>query len=334
MNILVTGGAGYIGSHTCVTLLEAGYKVIVADNLSNSRIESINRVKEITGKDIIFYPIDVTDISKVEEIFKNHALSGVIHFAGFKAVGESVNKPLQYYYNNILSTIVLTETCLKYGVKKFVFSSSATVYGNNKVPFVESMELMPTTNPYGETKVISERILKDVAKANPDFSVSLLRYFNPIGAHESGLIGEVPNGIPNNLMPYITQVAKGKLKKLFIYGDDYPTMDGTGVRDYIHVMDLAEGHVAALEKLSPGVHIYNLGTGKGTSVLQLKDAFERVNGVKIPYEIVGRRPGDIAECYADVTKAEKELGWKAKRSIEDMVRDAWNFEKNNDMNQL
>jgi UDP-glucose 4-epimerase len=201
MNILVSGGAGYIGSHTCVTLLEAGYKVIVADNLSNSRIESINRVKEITGKDIIFYPIDVTDISKVEEIFKNHALSGVTHFAGFKAVGESVNKPLQYYYNNILSTIVLTETCLKYGVKKFVFSSSATVYGNNKVPFVESMELMPTTNPYGETKVISERILKDVAKANPDFSVSLLRYFNPIGAHESGLIGEVPNGIPNNLMP-------------------------------------------------------------------------------------------------------------------------------------
>lgn len=327
MNILVTGGAGYIGSHTCVTLLEAGYKVIVADNLSNSRIESINRVKEITGKDIIFYPIDVTDISKVEEIFKNHALSGVIHFAGFKAVGESVNKPLQYYYNNILSTIVLTETCLKYGVKKFVFSSSATVYGNNKVPFVESMELMPTTNPYGETKVISERILKDVAKANPDFSVSLLRYFNPIGAHESGLIGEVPNGIPNNLMPYITQVAKGKLKKLFIYGDDYPTVDGTGVRDYIHVMDLAEGHVAALEKLGPGVHIYNLGTGQGTSVLQLKEAFERVNGIKIPYEIAERRPGDIAECYADVSKAEKELGWKARRSLEDMVRDAWRFEK-------
>ena len=327
MNILVSGGAGYIGSHTCVTLLEAGYKVIVADNLSNSRIESINRVKEITGKDIIFYPIDVTDISKVEEIFKNHALSGVIHFAGFKAVGESVNKPLQYYYNNILSTIVLTETCLKYGVKKFVFSSSATVYGNNKVPFVESMELMPTTNPYGETKVISERILKDVAKANPDFSVSLLRYFNPIGAHESGLIGEVPNGIPNNLMPYITQVAKGKLKKLFIYGDDYPTVDGTGVRDYIHVMDLAEGHVAALEKLSPGVHIYNLGTGQGTSVLQLKEAFERVNGIKIPYEIAERRPGDIAECYADVSKAEKELGWKARRSLEDMVRDAWRFEK-------
>ena len=227
-----------------------------------------------------------------------------------------------------MSTIVLSEACLKYGVNKFVFSSSATVYGDNKVPFVESMELKPTTNPYGETKVISERILRDVAKVNTDFSVSLLRYFNPIGAHESGLIGEMPSGIPNNLMPYITQVAKGKLEKLFIYGDDYPTMDGTGVRDYIHVMDLAEGHVAALEKLSPGVHIYNLGTGKGTSVLQLKDAFERVNGVKIPYEIVGRRPGDIAECYADVTKAEKELGWKAKRSIEDMVRDAWNFEKN------
>ena len=328
MNILVTGGAGYIGSHTCVALLEAGYNVIVADNLANSRNESIYRVKEITGKDLIFYQMDVTNKTKVEEVFKSHSLDGVIHFAGFKAVGESVSKPLKYYYNNIVSTMVLTETCLEYEVTKFIFSSSATVYGNNKVPFMECMELMPTTNPYGETKVISERILKDVAKANPDFSVSLLRYFNPIGAHESGLIGELPNSIPNNLMPYITQVARGKLEKLFIYGDDYPTVDGTGVRDYIHVMDLAEGHVAALEKLSPGVHIYNLGTGQGTSVLQLKDAFERVNGIKIPYEIVGRRPGDIAECYANASKAEKELGWKAKRSIDEMVRDAWRFEKN------
>lgn len=331
MNILVTGGAGFIGSHTCIALLEAGHNVIVADNLSNSRIESIYRIKEITGKDLIFYEIDVTNKASVKEIFKNHTLDGVIHFAGFKAVGESVYKPLQYYYNNLVSTIVLSETCLKHGVNKFVFSSSATVYGNNKVPFVETMKLMPTTNPYGETKIINERILEDTAKANPDFSVSLLRYFNPIGVHESGLIGETPSGIPNNLMPYITQVAKGRLEKLIIYGDDYPTIDGTGVRDYIHVMDLAEGHVTALEKLNPGVHIYNLGTGRGTSVMELKEIFERVNGIKIPYEIVGRRPGDIAECYADVSKAEKELGWKAKRGIEEMVRDAWNFEKNNDL---
>lgn len=327
MTILVTGGAGYIGSHTCVTLLEAGHSVIVADNLSNSKIETIDKIKQITGKDIIFYKIDVTDKAAVEQVFKDHSLEGVIHFAGFKAVGESVEKPLEYYYNNTVSTIVLSDACLKFGVEKFVFSSSATVYGENKVPFVETMELLPTTNPYGETKVISERILTDVATANPGFSVSLLRYFNPIGAHESGLIGEAPNGIPNNLMPYITQVAKGKLEKLRIFGNDYPTVDGTGVRDYIHVMDLAEGHVAALEKLAPGVHIYNLGTGRGTSVLQLVKAFEEANGIKIPYEIVGRRSGDIAECYADVSKAERELGWKAKRGISEMVKDAWQFER-------
>jgi len=327
MNILVTGGAGYIGSHTCVALLEAGYTVIVADNLSNSKAESIDKIKQITNKEIIFYQIDVTEEETVDTIFANHLIDGIIHFAGLKAVGESVEKPLAYYYNNIVSTMVLAKTCQKYGVKRFVFSSSATVYGENKVPFVETMELLPTTNPYGETKAMSERILTDTAKANPEFSVSLLRYFNPVGAHESGLIGEAPNGIPNNLMPYVTQVAKGKLEKLRVFGNDYPTVDGTGVRDYIHVMDLAEGHVAALDKLTAGVHIYNLGTGQGTSVLQLVKAFEEANGMKVPYEIVDRRPGDIAECYADASKARRELGWTAKRDLVDMCRDAWRFEK-------
>lgn len=328
MNILVTGGAGYIGSHTCVELLNNNHSVIIADNLINSKKETLEKIKQITKKDITFYQIDVTDEHAVESIFSNHKIDGVIHFAGFKAVGESVQKPLKYYYNNIVSTITLSKACIKYNVTKFVFSSSATVYGENKVPFVETMDLFPTTNPYGETKAMSERILTDVAKANSNFSVSLLRYFNPIGAHESGLIGEIPNGIPNNLMPYITRVAKRKLKKLRIFGNDYPTPDGTGVRDYIHVMDLAEGHVVALEKLNKGVHIYNLGTVKGTSVLQLVRVFEEVNSIKIPYEIVDRRPGDIAVCYADVKKAEKELGWTAKRSIKDMCRDAWRFEKN------
>ena len=328
MTILVTGGAGYIGSHTCVALLEAGHKVIVADNLCNSKAETIDKIKQITGKDVTFYKIDVTDEAAVDSIFSKHKIDGIIHFAGLKAVGESVEKPLAYYYNNLVSTMVLAKACSKYGVKRFVFSSSATVYGENKVPFVETMPLMPTTNPYGETKVISERILTDVAKANPDFSVALLRYFNPVGAHESGLIGESPNGIPNNLMPYITQVAKGKIAKLKVFGNDYPTIDGTGVRDYIHVVDLAEGHVAALDKLKKGVHIYNLGTGHGTSVLQMVKAFEEANGLTIPYEVVARRAGDIADCYADVSKAEKELGWKAKRGIIEMCRDAWRFEKN------
>ena len=328
MQVLVTGGAGYIGSHTCVALLEAGHEVVVADNLCNSRAETIDKIKQITEREMAFYRIDVTDERAVDEIFAKHNFDGVLHFAGLKAVGESVAKPLQYYYNNLVCTMVLIKACLKYGVKKFVFSSSATVYGENKVPFVENMELLPTTNPYGETKAMSERILQDVARANPDLEVSILRYFNPVGAHESGLIGEAPNGIPNNLMPYITQVAKGKLEKLKIFGNDYPTIDGTGVRDYIHVMDLAEGHVAALHHLTPGVHIYNLGTGRGTSVLQLVKAFEEANGIKIPYEIVGRRPGDIAECYADPSKAKRELGWVAKRGILQMCRDAWNFEKN------
>jgi UDP-glucose 4-epimerase len=328
MVILVAGGAGYIGSHTCVALLEAGHTVIVADNLSNSTIDIIDRIKCITNKEITFYKINVTDEAAVDEMFSTNKIDSVIHFAGFKAVGESVEKPLEYYYNNLVSTMILSKACLKYDVMKFVFSSSATIYGDNEVPFVETMDLLPTTNTYGETKVISERILIDISKANPNFAISLLRYFNPVGAHESGLIGESPNGIPNNLMPYVTQVAKGKLKKLRVFGNDYDTVDGTGVRDYIHVMDLAEGHVAAIERLTRGVHIYNLGTGYGTSVLQLLRTFEEVNSLKIPYEIVDRRQGDIAKCYADVSKARKELDWTAKRDIKEMVRDAWKFELN------
>jgi UDP-glucose 4-epimerase len=327
MNILVTGGAGYIGSHTCVALFEAGHTVIVADNLCNSKIETIEKIKHIINKEITFYKIDVTDEVAVETVFDNHKIDGIIHFAGLKAVGESIEKPLAYYYNNLVSTIVLTKICKKYNVKKFIFSSSATVYGDNTVPFVETMKLLPTTNPYGETKVISERILTDVVNANKHFSVAILRYFNPIGAHESALIGEAPNGVPNNLMPYISQVARGKLEKLKIFGNDYPTVDGTGVRDYIHVMDLAEAHVASLNNLSEGVHIYNIGTGEGTSVLQLVKAFEKASGIKIPYEIVARRAGDIATCYADASKVKRELGWTAKRCIVEMCRDTWRFEK-------
>lgn len=329
MNILVTGGAGFIGSHTCVSLLEAGHKVVIADNLCNSKIDAVYNIEKITRKSVEFYKSDITIENELEPVFAENMIDGIIHFAGLKAVGESVEKPLNYYYNNLVSTMMLLKMCKKYNINKFVFSSSATVYGNNKIPFVETMDLLPTTNPYGETKAIIERILKDYAYANVDFCVSALRYFNPIGAHESGLIGEAPNGIPNNLMPYITKVAKGKLEKLRVFGDDYQTVDGTGVRDYVHVVDLSEGHVAAINHLKKGFNVYNLGTGKGTSVIQLIQAFEQANNVKIPYEIVERRAGDIAEFYADVQKANKVLGWEAKRDIYQMCKDAWNFEKNN-----
>lgn len=329
MNILVTGGAGYIGSHTCVELLKNNYSVIIVDNLINSKVETIDKIRKITNKDIIFYEIDVTDESKLEDIFNNHKIDGIIHFAGLKSVGESVSKPLEYYYNNLVSTIVLSKMCIKYGVNKFIFSSSATVYGDQPSPLKEGSELKKTTNPYGETKAMSERILIDTANVNPNFAVSLLRYFNPVGAHESGLIGEDPNGIPNNLMPFITKVANGELEKLSVFGDDYDTIDGTGVRDYIHVVDLAKGHVKAIEKLENGVNIYNLGTGRGTSVLELVNAFIEANVVDVPYEIVERRPGDLATCFADPSKAEKELGWKAELDINDMVRDAWKFEQQN-----
>ncbi len=329
MNILVTGGAGYIGSHTCVELMNNNHSVIIADNLINSKIETIDKIKQITNKDLTFYQLDVTDEQDVESIFSNHQLDGVIHFAGLKAVGESVSKPLEYYYNNLVSTMVLSKMCVKYGVGKFVFSSSATVYGDQPSPLREDMELKITTNPYGETKSMSERILTDTARANNGFSVSLLRYFNPVGAHESGLIGEDPNGIPNNLIPFVTKVAKGQLAKLNVFGNDYDTIDGTGVRDYIHVVDLAKGHVKAIENLNDGVKIYNFGTGRGTSVLELVNAFMKVNNIDIPYEIVGRRPGDIATCFADPSKAEQELGWKSELGIEEMVRDAWKFEQQN-----
>ena len=331
MRILVAGGAGYIGSHTCLVLLEAGHDVVVADNLCNSKTESLRRVEALTGKQIVFYETDVTDETAVEKIFSEQEIDGVIHFAGLKAVGESVEQPIRYYHNNVVSTLTLCKVMQRHGVNKFVFSSSATVYGENEIPFVETMSLLPTTNPYGETKVMSERILQDVANVNPDWSVALLRYFNPIGAHESGRIGEDPQGIPNNLMPYVTQVASGKREYLRVWGDDYPTVDGTGVRDYIHVMDLAEGHVRAIEKLNEekGVLIYNLGTGHGVSVLELVHAFEKANDLTIPYQVFERRAGDIAEFYADASKAEKELGWKAERTIEDMCRDAWNWQKQN-----
>lgn len=328
MKVLVTGGLGYIGSHTVVELLENKYEVIIIDNLYNSRIETLAKIKEITGKDAAFYNIDATNYDSLDDLFKNEEISNIIHFAGYKAVGESVKEPLKYYFNNLLSTINLAKLAIKYNVKKLIFSSSATVYGDGESPFVETMPLLERTNPYGETKAMSERILIDTAKANKDFSVTLLRYFNPVGAHESGLIGEVPNGVPNNLMPYITQVAKGIREKLWIYGNDYKTIDGTGVRDYIHVVDLAKGHLSALKSNKFGINVYNLGTGKGTSVLELVNTFMKVNNVNIPYEIIDRRLGDIAVSYADASKAKNELDWEAKLTIEDMVRDSWNFEKN------
>ena len=331
MAILVPGGMGYIGSHTCVELIQAGKEVIILDNLSNSKEEVLNRIESITGVRPKFYYADLLDRVAVEKVFEENSIDAVIHFAGLKAVGESVQQPLRYYYNNITGTLVLLQVMEKFGCKKLVFSSSATVYGTNpNVPFREDYPLS-TTNPYGATKLMIEDILRDQVKANPDWSVALLRYFNPIGAHESGLLGEDPNGIPNNLLPYVAQVAIGKLEKLHVFGNDYDTVDGTGVRDYIHVVDLAKGHLLALDYLDghTGAEPFNLGTGTGYSVLQVVNAFEKASGRKVPYCIDPRRPGDIATCYADATKALQVLGWKAQRGIEEMCRDSWNFTSKN-----
>ena len=326
MKVLVTGGLGFVGSHTVVELLDNGYDVVVVDNLYNSSIDVVDRIKEITGKEFELYTEDVCNLEKLDEIFSIEKPDAVIHFAAYKAVGESVSKPIMYYRNNLVSTLNLCEVMQKYNCKKIVFSSSATVYGDPEVlPITEECKVGGTTNPYGSTKLMNEMILKDVNISNPDFNVVILRYFNPIGAHKSGLIGEKPNGIPNNLMPYIVRVATGELEILSIFGNDYPTHDGTGVRDYIHVVDLAKGHLKAIENMKPGVNYYNLGTGTGYSVLDMVNAFEKVNGVKVAYKIVDRRPGDIAECFADPTKAYNELGWKAELGIEDMMRDSYNF---------
>lgn len=327
MKILVTGGLGYIGSHTVVELLNKKHSVVIVDNLSNSQLNVLDKIKEITNISVPFYMVDCCEFEELEKVFKKHKFDAIIHFAGFKAVGESVSFPLMYYNNNLKSTMNLAELGVKYKVKDFIFSSSATVYGDQKPPLTEEMEKGVTVNPYGETKSMSERILIDLSNANKDFNVVLLRYFNPVGAHSSGLIGEKPVGIPNNLMPYITQTAKGLREKLFVYGNDYDTVDGTGVRDYIHVVDLAKGHVKALEYEHTGVEIFNLGSGKGTSVLELINAFEEVNKIKIPYEITKRRKGDVATSFADVKKAKRLLDWETKLTVTDMVKDAWNFEK-------
>ncbi|MFR2380739.1 UDP-glucose 4-epimerase GalE [Thomasclavelia spiroformis] len=327
MNVLVCGGAGYIGSHICVELLDAGYEVTVIDDFSNSKPEVLEHIKEITGKEVKFYEFNILNEEKTEAVFKENKIDAVIHCAAFKAVGESVEKPIEYYTNNLTTTLIVSKMMKKYNVNQIVFSSSATVYGDpEKVPITEDCKLGETTNPYGTSKAMMERILTDVQHAYPQMSVTLLRYFNPIGAHESGLIGEDPKGIPNNLMPYIMKVATGELECLGVFGDDYNTHDGTGVRDYIHVVDLAKGHVKAIEHYAkPGVHICNLGTGTGYSVLDLVKTFERVNNVKINYVIKDRRPGDIATCYANPERAKKELGWVVTKGIEDMCRDTWNY---------
>ncbi len=330
MKVLVTGGAGYIGSHTCVELLKAGHEIVIVDNFINSKPDVLDKLCTITGRDFSFVEADLRDRTALDQAFDAHQIDAVIHFAGLKAVGESVSKPLEYYDNNLQGFIVLAEAMQDHGVKKFVFSSSATVYGmNNPVPFQEDY---PTsaTNPYGYTKVMIEQMLRDIAVADPEWHICLLRYFNPIGAHESGLIGEDPNGIPNNLLPYVAQVAAGKLPCLTVFGDDYDTPDGTGVRDYIHVVDLALGHLAALNYVEDhaGAEAVNLGTGQGTSVLEIVHAFERASGRPVPYRIAARRPGDIASCYADTHKAAKLLNWHATRNIDDMCRDTWNFAKN------
>lgn len=333
MHIIVTGGAGYIGSHTCLELLNAGHEVTVIDNLCNANQEGLRRVEQLTGKTIRFFQVDLLDSVAVDQVFKESpTATAVIHFAGLKAVGESVEKPLLYYKNNLTGTLNLCQVMQDHGIKNIVFSSSATVYGDPAtVPITEEFPLLACTNPYGRTKSMIEDILRDVYVADPDWNVALLRYFNPVGAHESGRIGEDPNGIPCNLMPYISQVAVGKLEELSVYGNDYPTPDGTGVRDYIHVVDLATGHLRALEKLEekPGVVIYNLGTGQGYSVLDMVKAFEKVTGKKVAYRIDPRRSGDIAQCYADPSLAEKELGWRAQRGIDEMCTDTWRWQSNN-----
>ncbi|MBQ7639063.1 MAG: UDP-glucose 4-epimerase GalE [Clostridia bacterium] len=332
MSILITGGAGFIGSHTCVEMLNAGKDIVVIDNYANSSPKACERVKQITGKDFPYIECDIRDEEKLGEIFAGYDIEAVIHFAGLKAVGESCQKPVEYYDNNVGGTVTLLKAMKKAGVKTIIFSSSATVYGGtNPVPFKEDMPTGGTTNPYGTTKLFIEQILKDLCAADKDWSACLLRYFNPIGAHESGLIGEAPNGIPNNLMPYIAQVAVGKLKELRVFGNDYDTPDGTGVRDYIHVVDLAKGHVCACDRALKvkGCEIFNLGTGRGVSVLELIRAFENANGIKIPYVIAPRRPGDIDASFADVSKAREVLGWQTEKDAVDACRDTWNWQKNN-----
>lgn len=332
MAILVTGGAGYIGSHTVVELQNAGYEVVVLDNLSNSSEKSLKRVEAITGKKVPFYKADILDREALEDIFSKEKLDSCIHFAGLKAVGESVSKPWEYYENNIAGTLTLVDVMRKHGCKNIIFSSSATVYGDPAfIPITEECPKGTCTNPYGWTKSMLEQILTDIQKADPEWNVVILRYFNPIGAHKSGTMGENPNGIPNNLMPYVTQVAVGKLKELGVFGNDYDTHDGTGVRDYIHVVDLAKGHVKALKKIEEkaGLNIYNLGTGMGYSVLDIVKNFEEANGIKLPYVIKERRPGDIAVCYSDATKAKAELGWEAENGIKEMCEDAWRWQSSN-----
>ena len=333
MAILVIGGAGYIGSHTVVELLNENKEVIVVDNFSNSKPEMLDKIKKITNKDFKFYELDYSNKEKMDKVFAENKIDSVIHFAGYKAVGESVEKPIEYYTNNVSGTLNLLDVMRKHNVKTIIFSSSATVYGDPEVvPLTEMCKIGGTTNPYGSSKLFIEQILKDVYKSDNTWDVCILRYFNPIGSHESGIIGEEPQGRPNNLMPYIVRVASGELEELSIFGNDYNTPDGTGVRDYIHVVDLAKGHIKALEKLEKeksGIYIYNLGTGKGYSVLDMVHAFEKTTGQKIKYKITERRAGDIATCYADATKAKEELNWVAEKTLEDMCRDSWNYEKNN-----
>ena len=333
MPILLTGGAGYIGSHTAVELLNKGKELVIIDDFSNSNSKALDAIRKITGKDFKFYEMDYKDREKLEKVFEENNIEAVINFAGFKAVGESVKKPIEYYINNVSGALVLLDTMKKYNCKKFIFSSSATVYGEpERIPLTENCRVGGTTNPYGTTKLFIEQILKDIHNSDDSWDICILRYFNPVGSHESGLIGEEPQGIPNNLMPYIVRVASGQLEQLSVFGDDYDTHDGTGVRDYIHVVDLAKGHVKALEKIDKeeqGIYIYNLGTGTGYSVLDMVNAFEKSTGKKVNYRITDRRPGDIAVCYADPKKAKEELGWVAEKNLEDMCKDSWNYiEKN------